>query len=235
MKIMLNGPAAIRTQPLVDARFYRRFIERINGVNLRVRKFLMAKSQTTEALIKDTAKRIFLTEGRLHATTADIGKEAGLPRTSVHYYFRTRDLLFKQVFVEALEKLTKELNEVVVSNLSFRKKIEKYVEAWLKNTLEYPYLDTFVVTEIISQRYKPVDKLATVRTKDFLYQIKQAMARGEVNGTDPMQFFLNLFSLLRYPFVTAPLYKELLGLDDKRYLDLLKKRQKEIVTLLLRS
>lgn len=194
----------------------------------------MGKSQTTEDLIKDTAKKIFLKEGRLHATTADIGKEAGLPRTSVHYYFRTRDLLFRQVFVEALEKLTKELNEVVESDLPFSKKIEKYVEAWLKNTLEYPYLDTFVVTEIISQQYKPIDPRANARMKDFMNQIKKAMASGEISGNDPNQFVLNLFSLLRYPFVTAPLYKELLGLDDKRYLELLKKRQKEIVRLLLR-
>lgn len=193
----------------------------------------MGKRQTTEELIKDTARKIFLKEGRLHATTADIGKEAGLPRTSVHYYFRTRDLLFKQVFIEALEKLTKELNEVVGSQLPFPRKIEKYVEIWLKNTLEYPYLDTFVVTEIISQQYKPIDKIADVRMKDFLNQIKKAMNNGEISGDDPMQFVLNLFSLLRYPFVTAPLYKELLGLDDKRYRGLLKQRQKEVIRLLL--
>ncbi|HZY82872.1 MAG TPA: TetR/AcrR family transcriptional regulator [Cyclobacteriaceae bacterium] len=193
----------------------------------------MAKGQSSEELIIDTAKRIFLKEGRLHATTADIGKAAGLPRTSVHYYFRTRDLLFKHVFTDALQNLTEKLNEVVESNIPFRKKIEKYVEVWLENSLEYPYLDTFVVTEIIAQNYKPVDKLANVRMNAFAAQVKAAMGRGEVKGSDPIQFILNLFSLLRYPSVTAPLYKELLGLDDKRYTDLLKKRQKEIVRLLL--
>ncbi len=194
----------------------------------------VAKSQTTEQLLKDTAKRIFLKEGRLHATTADIGKEASLPRTSVHYYFRTRDALFKHVFVEALEDLTGKLNEVIGSELPFRKKIEKYVDTWLNHTLEYPYLDTFVVTEIIGQRYKPVDRFASVRMKEFIGQIRKAMNSGEIGGDDPMQFILNLFSLLRYPSVTAPLYKELLGLDDKRYLQLLKRRRKEIVRLLLR-
>lgn len=196
------------------------------------KNLIVAKAQNSEELIKDTAKRIFLKEGRLHATTADIGKEAGLPRTSVHYYFRTRDLLFKHVFTEALENLTSKLNQVTDSEMPFRKKIEKYVEVWLKNSIEYPYLDTFVVTEIIKEKYKPVDRLANARMSAFIAEIKKAMTQGEVTGNDPLQFILNLFSLLRYPSVAAPLYKELLGLDDKRYSELLKKRQKEIIRVL---
>src|SRR3954465_6320168 len=100
----------------------------------------MAKPRDTEQLIIDTARKIFLVEGRLHATTEDIGRSAGLPRTSVHYYFRTRDLLFKRVFNEALEDLTKRLNSIVESDLPFAKKIDQYIETWLSFSLMYPHL-----------------------------------------------------------------------------------------------
>ena len=194
----------------------------------------MNKGQKTEQLIIETARRIFLVEGRLHATTEDIGKASGLPRTSVHYYFRTRDILFKRVFTEALEDLTTRLNSVVESDLPFDKKIEQYVDTWLTHSITYPHLDTFVVTEIINQQYVPVDKKAGVRMNDFMKQIQKAMDSGLLIQMPPQHFILNLFSLLRYPSVAAPLYKQLLGVSDKQYHKLLGERKAMILKSLLK-
>jgi AcrR family transcriptional regulator len=195
----------------------------------------MTKPRNTEQLIIDTARKIFLIEGRIHATTEDIGKAAGLPRTSVHYYFRTRDLLFKRVFTEALEDLTTRLNSIVDSNLAFDKKLDKYVDTWLSHSIFYPHLDTFVVTEIINQQYTPVDKNAGVRMNDFMKQIQKAMDDGILIKMQPVHFVLNLFSLLRYPSVAAPLYKQLLGVSDKQYHKLLSERKAVILKSLLKK
>jgi TetR/AcrR family transcriptional regulator len=194
----------------------------------------MTKARDTEQLIIDTARQIFLVEGRLHATTEDIGKASGLPRTSVHYYFRTRDVLFKRVFIEALEDLTKRLNTIVESNLPFGTKIEQYVETWLSNSIMYPHLDTFVVTEIINQQYVPVDKKAGVRMNDFMKQIQKAMDSGIIIKMPPTHFVLNLFSLLRYPSIAAPLYKQLLAVSDRQYQKLLKERKEFILKSLMK-
>lgn len=193
----------------------------------------MAKN--TEQLIIDTARRIFLVEGRLHATTEDIGKAAALPRTSVHYYFRTRDILFKRVFSEALEDLTGRLNSIVESDLPFDKKIDQYVDTWLHHSITYPHLDTFVVTEIINQQYVPVDKKAGVRMNDFMGQIRKAMDKGILIKMPPAHFVLNLFSLLRYPSIAGPLYKQLLDMTDKQYQKLIKERKAFILKALLKN
>ena len=194
----------------------------------------MAKARDTEQLIIDTARKIFLVEGRLHATTEDIGKAAGLPRTSVHYYFRTRDALFKRVFNEALEELTKKLNSIVESDLAFGKKIEQYVEVWLSYSIIYPHLDTFVVTEIINEAYTPVDRKANVKMNAFMKQIKKAMDDGILIKMPPPHFVLNLFSLLRYPSICAPLYKQLLDVSDAQYQKLLKERKAFVLKALMR-
>jgi TetR/AcrR family transcriptional regulator len=194
----------------------------------------MTKTRDTEQLIVDTARQIFLVEGRLHATTEDIGKVSGLPRTSVHYYFRTRDLLFRRVFNEALEDLTKRLNTIVESDLPFGTKIEQYVETWLSNSLMYPHLDTFVVTEIINQKYVPIDKKAGARMNAFMKQIQKAMDKGMIIKMPPVHFLLNLFSLLRYPSIAAPLYKKLLAISDRQYQKLLKERKEFILKSLMK-
>lgn len=193
----------------------------------------MTKARNTEQLIINTARKIFLVQGRLHATTEDIGKEAGLPRTSVHYYFRTRDLLFRKVLTEALDELTEKLNSIVDSSLPFDKKIDQYVETWLSYSHKYPHLDTFVVTELINQEYVP-DKKMSARVNDFLKQVQKAMDDGILIKMQPQHFMLNLFSLLRYPSIAAPLYKQLLGVSDKQYQKLLSERKAVVLKSLLK-
>lgn len=190
------------------------------------------KKITTEQLIKETARKVFLVDGKIHATTEDIGKAAGLPRTSIHYYFRTRNALFKQVFTDAIEELTEQLYSVTALDMAFRGKIEKFIEVWLSHTLKYPYLDTFVIIEMISLQYEPVDQRAASRMKLFLKEIQAAMDEGVVLKMDPMQFVLNLFALLRYPSVASPLYIKLFGIKDARYRKLLKERKEIIIRVL---
>ncbi|HYD90018.1 MAG TPA: helix-turn-helix domain-containing protein, partial [Flavobacterium sp.] len=52
------------------------------------------EQQDTERLIKETAKRVFFGEGRFNATTQEIADAAGVNRTLINYYFRSRDKLF---------------------------------------------------------------------------------------------------------------------------------------------
>jgi len=66
----------------------------------------------TEELIKETAMRIFFVEGRLHATTQVIAKEAGVNRGLIYYYFKGRDHLFEVVVKEAVMVVRNRLREL---------------------------------------------------------------------------------------------------------------------------
>lgn len=194
----------------------------------------MAQHVNSEQRIRETARRIFLIEGRLHATTADIAKEAGVPRTSVHYYFRSRDILFKDVFNEALQGVSRRLNDVVESKLPFKSKIETFVDVFTSETLTYPYLETFVVTEIITQKFVLPDKNSPKKFNTFLKEIQKEMTRGTIHRMEPLQFILNLFALLVHPAITAPLYRQLFNIKSDRYRELLKDRRKVILQLIFK-
>ena len=103
-----------------------------------------------EQLIKDTAKRVFFAEGRLHATTQDIANAAGVSRTSLHYYFRSKDVLLQKVFTEALSGLSSRLNTVMESEMPFKEKIKRMVDIILTEAIAYPYQETFLITEMIA-------------------------------------------------------------------------------------
>ena len=70
------------------------------------------RDKGTEQLIKDTAKRIFFSDGKLHATTQDIADAAGVNRTLVNYYFRSRDMLFEQVADEARAEMAEVIDPI---------------------------------------------------------------------------------------------------------------------------
>lgn len=57
-----------------------------------------AKDSSTRAQLVDAAERLLLAEGYAAVTSRRVGAEAGLKPQLVHYYFRTMDDLFIEVF-----------------------------------------------------------------------------------------------------------------------------------------
>jgi len=53
--------------------------------------------------ILDAAEQVFAQHGYKGATTGRIAREAGLPKANVHYYFRTKLMLYQQVLQHILE------------------------------------------------------------------------------------------------------------------------------------
>lgn len=102
----------------------------------------------TEELIKRTAKMLFFEEGKFNATTQEIADAAGVNRTLINYYFRSRDNLFNLVFEDAVKR-EEELRETILfSELPFKQKFENYIDESIRQAIEYPYLQTYIVSKI---------------------------------------------------------------------------------------
>lgn len=190
------------------------------------------KNTGTEQLIKDTAKRLIFAEGKLHATTQEIADAAGVNRTSLHYYFRSRDLLIAAVFQEAMQGLSERLNQCMVSAKPFKQKVEFLIEVFLKDTMAFPYQETFMVTEINTLGKQLVGNIDSVPVKSFLSEVQQEMDSGNLKAMPPSQFLMNLFSLLSYPLIMAPLYKQLFQLSDGAFNELITARKTMIMELI---
>ncbi|ALL07889.1 TetR family transcriptional regulator [Pedobacter sp. PACM 27299] len=182
----------------------------------------------TEQLIKDTAKHLFFSEGKLHATTQEIADAAGVNRTLVNYYFRSRDILFDQVFNEAQEGFVCTLDEVFDSKMPFKEKIRNLISVFIKETAQYPFRQLFIITEMNRNELINAKKARAKKVKVFLQEVQTEMDNGIVKKMDPRQFMLNLFSLMAHPFITAPLNKALFGMNDEEYAGLMEDRKQLI-------
>jgi len=188
----------------------------------------MAQRDTgTEQHIKDTAKRIFFSEGKLHATTQDIADAAGVNRTLLNYYFRSRDILFDQVAQEARADMSAVLDPIFTAEMDFKDKIHKLITVFMDQAMKYPYREMYVVTEL-NRGFKAVPEEKKTRLKSFLKEVSAEMEKGKIKPMDPRHFCMNLFALMAYPLITNCLNKSLYNIGDAEYLKLMKERKQLI-------
>ena len=193
-----------------------------------------------EELIKETAMRIFFVEGRLHATTQVIAKEAGVNRGLIYYYFQSRDQLFEVVFKEAFLVVRSRMRELFLSKrISFRKKISEFVELSIDQSLKYPYLEMFLITEMNRDDSTLLVPLREDLRKEMLHNIeeelKEEIKKGSVPRMSAEQFLLNVMSLCVYPSLYKPMMQQMINIDDAGYLKMVQERKSLIMKVLFKD
>lgn len=199
---------------------------------------MAVKDSQTEQQIKDAARRLFFAEGRFNATTQEIADAAGVNRTLVNYYFRSRDLLFDQILKEARDTMDQRLDMAMSNETSFKKKIEHFIDIFTEQAFTYPYLDIYMVTRInedVEKQNEIISDLKkTDRVKNFLKDVEVEIKKGTVEKMDPVQFLINLISLLSHPVVIQPLFKKIFNYSDKQYKQMLTARKELILKMLFK-
>lgn len=186
----------------------------------------------TEKLIKDTAKHIFFTEGRFNATTQEIADAAGVNRTLINYYFRSRNNLFEIVFQDAQSQEHEMMDEIVYSDLPFKEKISKHLDIFFKQSKQYPYLEIYMVTQMNQGNcYKDKEHMNALLDKFYL-EVALEMEKGSIEKMRPEQFVLNFISLMSFPVSMRPLLQETMGFTNESYDKLLEERKEVIMNTL---
>jgi len=193
-----------------------------------------AADQDTEKLIKETAMKVFFTEGRFNATTQEIADAAGVNRTLINYYFRSRDKLFEQVFDDAHRHEHELTEQIVFSNLPFKEKISRHLDTFFEQAKKYPYLEIYMVTQVNQGCvFKDQDQMSNL-LKKFYKEIEEEMEKGNIEKMRPEQFALNFISLMSFPVSMRPLLQETMGFSKEEFDTLLEERKEIIMKTLFK-
>jgi TetR/AcrR family transcriptional regulator len=195
----------------------------------------VGESQETEKLIKDTAREIFFQKGRLKATTQEIADEAGVNRTLIHYYFRSREQLLQIVFEEAVKETREKIGAIFKSDSPFKVKISQYLDVFIDRNIRYPYMQNFIITEINQNPEKEAEYLSKKRaslSKTIFPQLEEEISKGGITPIKPEHFMANLMSMCSYPLVAKPILQGMFNLNDEEYKTFLRERKNIIYTTL---
>ncbi|MCX2480281.1 TetR/AcrR family transcriptional regulator [Pedobacter sp. MC2016-15] len=192
------------------------------------------KDTGTDQLIKAAAKRLLFSEGKLHATTQDIADAAGMNRSALHYYYRTRDQLISQVFQESMTVLSLKLDQAMLSDHPFPKKVDELMDIYLTEMSEFPYEETFMVTEMNRAGHTLISKIKEGPVVSFLAEVAAEMEAGNIEKMNPVHFLINLFSLLSYPIIMSPLYQQFFQLSKNDFGKILAERKELVYRMLFK-
>jgi len=184
-----------------------------------------------ENLIKDTAKRMFFSKGLINATTQEIADEAGINRTMIHYYFRSRDFLFNTVLEEAMLGMIDHVKEIFNSDDSLRGKIKSFLDLFVTESSNYPYLENFIISEIARDPAKILALYPQNNScmKDKIrQQLDQEVKVGTLVPISIDHFICNLMALSKYPLIAKPIIQTVCGYDDDAYKLFLLQRKKVV-------
>jgi len=199
----------------------------------------MKKDLSTEEKILNAAKKVFLTKGMAGARMQDIADEAGINKALLHYYFRSKDKLFEQIFMEvAAAFLPRVITILDASDTTLFQKIELFCSEYISQEIKTPYVPIFILNEInrqpkaflkkvLGNNKPPVHKL--------IAQIEKEIKDGVIKPIEPLQLLVNTLSLCIFPFLACPMIQLITGMDTKQFNEMMEKRRKEVPQLIIQS
>ena len=119
------------------------------------------EKQSKEQQILAVAEQEFLTRGYDGARTTSIAQAAGVTHAMLHYYFRTKEQLFKRIVDEKFETMSHSMFAIMGDpSLPIVERIKGGIEAHFDFVAQNPLLPRFVINEIISrpERYDVLNK-----------------------------------------------------------------------------
>lgn len=197
-------------------------------------------SDSTEARILAAAEAEFLDKGLDGARTTAIAARAGVTHAMLHYYFRTKGLLFERIISSKLDELKEMMSTVFfVDGTDFLGGLRFGVEHHFEYLVANPDLPRFMIQEIYSHpdRYPIVHGLIVDVAQPFLgdlqRRIDESAAVGKIVWIDARMLLIDIISLNIFSFMGYPIVKPVLGDYVDSYEDYLEKRKQENVELIM--
>jgi AcrR family transcriptional regulator len=192
---------------------------------------MRADEAHTEELIKEKARSLFFQKGFLNATTQEIADEAGVNRALIHYYFRSREHMLDVLLDETIEEKRKRARSILNSDLPFREKIARYIDAIVDYGLTYPYLENFIISEMARRpdKLKLICAQDKIKSSDLIRkELEAEIAAGRLGPISDVQFMVNLAALCNYPLLAKSVLQTIHGMSDTAYRKFLGERKQII-------
>jgi TetR/AcrR family transcriptional regulator len=155
----------------------------------------MKKDLSTEQKILNAAKKVFLTKGMDGARMQDIADEAGINKALLHYYFRSKDKLFEQIFMEVVSAFLSSIFTILESSdTTLFEKIELFCHEYISQEIKTPYVPVFIWNEINRQPKAFLKKVLGNNkppVSKVLAQIEKEIKAGIIRPVAPLQLMIN--------------------------------------------
>lgn len=152
--------------------------------------------QANEALILGAGERVFARAGFNGATVGQIADEAGLPKANLHYYFGSKEELYRAVLARTLHDWLVPMDSIV-PEAEPRVALESYIRAKMAMSVQRPDASRVFANEVLHGapvlgELMRTDLRAMVRRKAAV--IDGWIAAGRMAPVDAMHLFFTIWA-----------------------------------------
>ncbi|MCD8555183.1 MAG: TetR family transcriptional regulator [Bacteroides graminisolvens] len=193
----------------------------------------MERNLLTEEKIKCSARGVFYRKGYTATRISDIAINAGVNRSLVNYYFRSKQALFEIIMKESIATLSEMIQAVINDEqTNIGNKIDLIVtnySTFLENNKELP---SFILREIQTNPDKTLgyyfDSLkGGFSGSTFYRQLEEHIEKQSLrNSISAEHVIINIISICIYPFLDDKLMMKLINRDDTLLFDSLIEERK---------
>tara|TARA_R110002072_G_scaffold22098_1_gene77558 strand:+ start:218 stop:829 length:612 start_codon:yes stop_codon:yes gene_type:complete len=197
---------------------------------------MKSKDTNTESTILDAAESIFQRKGMDGARMQEIANEAGINKAMLHYYYKSKQLLFGAVFKKAFGLLAPQLNTILNDDSSIEIKIRNFANSYISFISKHPYLPSFIIMELNKNPdfiLKLKENPSFPNLVKFKNQVEKEIENGILKPIIGEQLFINIISLCIFPFVASPLIKAFVDINDSEFKVLMEARKTEVANFII--
>jgi AcrR family transcriptional regulator len=196
----------------------------------------------TEEKIFDAATIVFQEKGLDGTRMQDIAERAGINKSLLHYYFRTKDLLFDAVFQKVAARLFKKFAPVFREDLKLEDKIRFFYKEHLTFMTENPRIPAFILNEV-NRHPERIKRI--IRNIDFNHlwdmlekQHGKELEEYNITKKDVPQIMVSIASLSVFPFAARGVLEgifESIDVDFETFIEERKEFAAELVINALKN
>lgn len=187
-----------------------------------------------ERQIIETAQQLFIEKGFAGTSMSDIAATVGINRPTLHYYFRTKDKMFKAVFSSIVISLMPKIQDIMKLDISFVDRMGMILDEYIELFTKEPYLPKFICGEIQRDVNHLLEAAKELQFEAALTLIKDnllaEMDAGKIKKIPLPMVFLTFYSLLTYPFLVRNLITTLFLDSEEDFTSFLQEWKQHIIT-----
>lgn len=172
----------------------------------------MDKHLKLDNKILAVAERLFLEKGFGGTSTTEIAKEVGCNQALIHYYFRTKEKLFWDIFAPKMELIVGHLDAPLAEDMDFFDRLNNIIDYYFGFLELNERLAPFIVNELLMNpdrwemfrmRFLRGEKRTSAFSK-FSKMVQDEIDKGTLRKVEAIDILLNIMSLTLSTFIIAP-------------------------------
>lgn len=201
----------------------------------------MDKNQNIEERILWVAERLFLEKGFSGTSTTEIAKAVGCNQALIHYYFRTKEKLFWDVFTPKMDHILDYLDTPLQEAGDFFQKIHNVIDFYFSILELDSRLAPFIVNELIMHptRWSHFrdrflrDERRSGAFKKFEKAVEDEINKGTIREVLAIDLLMDIMSLTVSSFIVAPRGYALNECDSGERTKYLQHRKEDVIGLVV--